>query len=55
MRYRSIWDHQAEIDAHLEAGESEFEVSAAPPLSESNPANWNQLQQARAKMDAPHP
>jgi len=42
-------DHQAEIDAYLEAGKREFEASSGAPLSESNPALWDRLQQARAK------
>lgn len=48
-------DHQAEIDAYLEAGKSGFEESAGPPLSESNPALWDRLQQACAKMGEPQP
>jgi len=42
-------DHQAEIDAYLEAGRREFETTGIP-LSESNPALWDRLEQARLKM-----
>ena len=48
-------DHQAEIDAYLEAGKREFEASTDVPLSESSPALWDKLQQARAKMGEPRP
>ena len=47
-------DHQAEIDAYLEAGKREFEASTDVPLSESSPALYR-LQQARAKMGEPRP
>ena len=46
-------DHRAEMDVYLEAGKREFEVSSGPPLSESNPALWDRLQEARAKMGEP--
>ena len=40
-------DHQAGIDAYLEESKREFEASGIP-LSESNPALWDRIQQARA-------
>ena len=46
-------DHQAEIDGCLEASKREFEASSGPPLSESDPALWDRLQQARSKMGEP--
>ena len=48
-------DHQAEIDAYLEAGKRELEASTGDRLSETNPALWNRLQQARAEMGEPRP
>lgn len=45
-------DHQSEIDAYLEAGKREFETSAGPPLSETNPALWERLQRARTQTGA---
>jgi uncharacterized protein (DUF433 family) len=42
-------DHQFEIDAYLEAGQREFEASAGPPLSETNPDLWERLRRARTK------
>lgn len=43
-------DHQAEIDSYLDASKREFEASSGPPLSQSDPALWDRLRQARAKM-----
>ena len=43
------------IDAYLEAGKREFAGSSGPPLSESNPALWDRLQEARANMGEPRP
>ena len=48
-------DHQAEIDAYLEAGKREFEASGGPPLLETNPALWERLQRARTKAGASEP
>jgi len=48
-------DHQAEIDAYLEASNREFEASAGPPLSKSNPALWERLQRARTEALEPQP
>ena len=48
-------DHQSEIDVYLEAGKREFAGSSGPPLSESNPALWDRLQEARANMGEPRP
>ena len=42
-------DHQAEIDKYLEETEREFEGSAIP-LEQANPALWEKIQRARAKM-----
>ena len=42
-------DHQAEIDKYLEETEREFEANSIP-LSEANPALWEKIQRARAKM-----
>lgn len=48
-------DHQNEIDAHLEASRRELEASTGVPLSESNPALWERLQQARTTSGEPRP
>ena len=48
-------DHQAEIDAYLEASKGEFEASEGPPLSETNPALWERLQRARTRADTSEP
>lgn len=48
-------DRQAQIDAYLEAGKREFEASSGAPLSESNPALWDRLQNARSKISEPSP
>jgi uncharacterized protein (DUF433 family) len=45
-------DHQAEIDKYLEETEREFEGSAIP-LEQANPALWEKIQRARAKMSEP--
>src|ERR1039457_2479385 len=42
-------DHQAEIDAYLDAGKRDFVASAGPPLAETNPALWERLQHARTQ------
>ena len=42
-------DHKPEIDRYLEESEREFEANSIP-LSEENPALWETLQRARAKM-----
>ena len=44
-------DHRAEIDEYL-AREREFEASAVP-LQQANPALWEKLERARAKMGEP--
>lgn len=44
-------DHQAAIDKYLEDSEREFE-GASIPLSEENPALWERLQRAKARMAA---
>jgi hypothetical protein len=45
-------DHQAEIDQYLENGRREWEAmeACAQPLARGNPALWERLQRARAKM-----
>ena len=48
-------DHQAEIDAYLADSKREFEGSAGPPLSETNPALWERLQSARTNAGEPRP
>jgi uncharacterized protein (DUF433 family) len=47
-------DHQAEIDKYLEVSERDFEANSIP-LSETNPALWERLQRARAKMGETRP
>src|SRR5579862_6073977 len=42
-------DHQAEIDECLACTEREFEASSMP-LEQANPALWERLRRARAKM-----
>jgi len=42
-------DHKAEIDKYLEDTKREFEASGIP-MSETNPALWEKIQQARAQM-----
>src|SRR5260370_42025673 len=45
-------DHRADIDKLLEESPREFEANTIP-LSEANPALWENLQRARAKMGDP--
>ena len=45
-------DHQTEIDEYLACNEREFEESAIP-LQQANPALWEKLQRARAKIGEP--
>jgi uncharacterized protein (DUF433 family) len=47
-------DHQAAIDRHLEETEREFEGKAIP-LAQENPALWERLQLAKAKMGESRP
>ena len=47
-------DHQADVDKNLEESKREF-VAGSVPLSESNPALWERLQAARAKMGEQRP
>ena len=42
-------DHKAEIDKYLEETEREFEASGIP-MARANPALWEKIQRARAKM-----
>ena len=42
-------DHKAEIDKHLEETEREFEASGIP-LEQANPALWEKIQRAKAKL-----
>ena len=42
-------DHQAEIDKYLADTKREFE-SCGIPMSEANPALWEKIQRARAKV-----
>jgi uncharacterized protein (DUF433 family) len=47
-------DHQAEIDKYLEDTKREFEVNSIP-LAEENPALWERLQRARARIGESRP
>ena len=42
-------DHRAGIDKYLEATGREFEASGIP-MEQANPALWEKIQRARAKM-----
>jgi uncharacterized protein (DUF433 family) len=42
-------DHKPDIDKYLEETEREFEGNAIP-LEQANPALWEKIQRARAKM-----
>jgi uncharacterized protein (DUF433 family) len=43
-------DHQVEIDNYLKETEREFEVCGVS-MAEANPALWDKVQRARAKME----
>jgi uncharacterized protein (DUF433 family) len=45
-------DHRAEIDKYLEETEREFEASGIP-LEQANPALWEKIQRAKAKLGEP--
>lgn len=45
-------DHQAEVDEYLARSEQEFESNTVR-LKEANPALWEKLERARAKMGEP--
>jgi uncharacterized protein (DUF433 family) len=47
-------DHQAEIDEYLANSEREFEANAVP-MEQANPALWEKLQRARAKLGERRP
>jgi len=47
-------DHKADIDKFLEESARQFEANTIP-LSEANPALWEQLERARVKMGDPRP
>ena len=47
-------DHQADIHKYLEETERVFEANSIP-LSEANPALWEKIQRARAKMGESRP
>jgi uncharacterized protein (DUF433 family) len=47
-------DHKAGIDEYLARGEREFERSAIP-MERVEPALWQRLQRARAKLREPRP
>ncbi len=47
-------DHRADIDIYLDKSAREFEANTIP-LSEADPALWEKLQRARAKMGEPRP
>jgi len=42
-------DHQPEIDKYLEDAKREFEAHGIP-MEQENPAPWEKIQRARAKM-----
>jgi uncharacterized protein (DUF433 family) len=46
-------DHKDDIDKYLEETEREFEA-AGIPLQQANPALWEKIQRARAKMGETH-
>ena len=48
-------DHQAEIDEYLSRSEREFREAEASgiPLEQADPALWEKLQRARARMAEP--
>jgi uncharacterized protein (DUF433 family) len=46
-------DHKAEIDKYLEETEREFEASGIP-MKQADPALWEKIQRARAKMGESH-
>jgi uncharacterized protein (DUF433 family) len=45
-------DHQAEIDEYLVQSEREFEANTLP-LEQADPALWEKLERARAKIGEP--
>jgi uncharacterized protein (DUF433 family) len=45
-------DHKEEIDQHLEESLRQFEASCEP-LEQANPALWERLQRAKAKLGEP--
>jgi hypothetical protein len=47
-------DHKADIDRYLEDSAREFEANTLP-LSQADPALWEKLQRAHAKMGEPRP
>src|SRR5258708_37461746 len=47
-------DQQAEIDECLASSEREFEANAVP-MEQANPALWEKLQRARAKLGERRP
>jgi uncharacterized protein (DUF433 family) len=47
-------DHKADIDQYLEESAREFDANTIP-LSEADPALWEKLQRARAKMSEQRP
>ena len=47
-------DHQAEIDKYLVDTEREFEGKAIP-MADENPALWERLQRAKARMGESRP
>jgi uncharacterized protein (DUF433 family) len=46
-------DHKNEIDKYLEETEREFEASGIP-MKQANPALWEKIQRARAKIGDSH-
>lgn len=42
-------DHKSEIDRHLKETEREFESNGIP-LAQANPALWEKIQRAKARM-----
>jgi uncharacterized protein (DUF433 family) len=46
-------DHKDEVDKYLEETEREFEASGIP-MKQANPALWEKIQRARAKIGESH-
>ena len=45
-------DHKAAIDKHLDDTKREFEASGIP-IEQANPALWERIQRARARINEP--
>ena len=47
-------DHQVNVDEYLEAAKREFEGNSIP-LAQENPALWERLQRAKARLGESRP